>query len=375
MNFIGYLREYYPDVDIDSILNYSGITIYELKDPGHWFTQRQADRFYEIVLQKTGNRNIAREAGRHFTSSQTSGGLRQYVLGFMTLRYAYHMLEKIVPRLTKASRLETRQIGREKVEVTFWPKPDVNEKPYQCDNRMGMLESMGELFTNKLARVEHPSCLHRRDDVCRYVVAWEKSISFTLNRIRNYFALLSLVGVMVLFFLIPTISLMTFIAFSIYVVLGISLCSSQIEKKELIKNMGSQGSAANELLNEINVRYNNALLIEKVGQAISIILDIDKLLKSIMHAIENLLEFDRGMIMLANRDETQLVYSVGYGYRPEQESAFKKAQFSLASPWSRGVAVRAFKQQKAFLVSDISEIEKDLSQRSLRFLRSTGSQS
>ena len=94
--YIEYLGKYYPDVDIDSILSDAGMTDYQLRDKGHWFTQRQVDLFYESLTKKTGNPNIAREVGRFVTTtSSASSIIRQYVLGFIGPASAYDMLQKI----------------------------------------------------------------------------------------------------------------------------------------------------------------------------------------------------------------------------------------------------------------------------------------
>ena len=62
--FLQHISKYYPDVSIDSVLEYAGMTKYEVEDQAHWLNQRQADRFHEILVQMTGQQNIAREAGR-----------------------------------------------------------------------------------------------------------------------------------------------------------------------------------------------------------------------------------------------------------------------------------------------------------------------
>ena len=48
-NYIEYLKKFYPEVDIRPILDYAGVTVYEIEDPAHWFNQRQCDRFHEIL--------------------------------------------------------------------------------------------------------------------------------------------------------------------------------------------------------------------------------------------------------------------------------------------------------------------------------------
>ena len=79
--YLQYLRKYYPDIDTDSILQDAGIAKYEIEDPAHWFSQEQSNRFHESVVARTGNPDIAREAGRYATSSANMGPTKQYVAG------------------------------------------------------------------------------------------------------------------------------------------------------------------------------------------------------------------------------------------------------------------------------------------------------
>ncbi|MBW2106884.1 MAG: GAF domain-containing protein, partial [Deltaproteobacteria bacterium] len=67
--------------------------------------------------------------------------------------------------------------------------------------------------------------------------------------------------------------------------------------------------------------------------------------------------------------------NVGYGYDPGIEDLLRDSDFHLDRPQSKGVAVLSFKQQKPYLVNDIAEIDKDLSKRSLEFIKRTGAQS
>ncbi|MFH1122495.1 MAG: adenylate/guanylate cyclase domain-containing protein, partial [Pseudomonadota bacterium] len=76
-----------------------------------------------------------------------------------------------------------------------------------------------------------------------------------------------------------------------------------------------------------------------------------------------------------NPKRTSLVYHLGFGYNGEVEHLLRNSDFHLDNPSSKGVAVQAFRQQKSFLVNDVGKIEKDLSRRSLSFLRNLGTQS
>jgi class 3 adenylate cyclase len=374
-NYLEYTKKQYPEVDINSMLSYAGITTYELEDQGHWFTQRQVDRFNEILVKKTGDPNISREVGRYAASSKASTVVKQYALGFMTPAAAYWVVKNLASRLTRGSTFKTKKLGSEKVEITCIPNIGVAEKPYQCDNRMGLFEAISKLFTNKFAKIDHPTCIHRGDDVCRYIITWEKTPSSMWRRVRNYVTLFAIFACVALFFFLPLISWFAVIFFLVSVILWLSLYSEHLEKADLARNLDAQGDVAKDLLDEINIRYNDALLVKEIGQATSKLMDIQRLLKSVMDAMQRRLNFDRGGIWLVNPDKTQICYKVGYGYNREVEEILRRSDFHLDHPHSRGPAVQAFKQQQPQLVSDVAEIREDISGRSLEFIKGIGAQS
>jgi PAS domain S-box-containing protein len=373
--FVEYLGKHYPDVAIDSILVHAGITASEIQDGSNWFTQRQVDRFHEIVMVKTGNPNVAREAGRFSASTEGLGATKQYTLGLMSLTSIYLLMGKLYPLLSRAAEIKAKKIGPNKVEIICTPKPGVEEKPYQCENRMGTFEAVASFLTEKPAQVEHTSCFHKGKDACRYVVIWEKTSAHIWKKIRNYVLLFSVAVCLLLFWFLPTASWLTLLMICAFFTAVVSFYAQHLEKMELVKTIKTQGDAAKDLLEETDIRYNNSIFVQEIGQAISTVLDIDKLIRTVVSVMHRRLDFDRGMVMIANRERTRLIYRDGYGHNPEFEELLTRTGFHLDNPRSRGVAVEAFKKQKPFLVNDISEIENDLSDRSRKFVRKMGSQS
>lgn len=373
--FLQYIGKYYPDVNVDSVLEYAGMTKYEVEDQAHWFNQRQADRFHEILLQMTGNSNIAREAGRYAVSSEALNILTRYLLGLIKLTSVYFLMGKIYPTMSRGATIKTKKVGSNKIEIIATPKPGVHEKVYQCENRLGSFESVGILFSKMYAKVEHPSCFHKGDDCCRYIITWEKSSSYIWERIRNYFFLSSIIASLGLFFAISMIPWLTSVLIFTHITMILSLYTSDLEKKELTRTIESQGDTAQNLLDEINIRYNNALLVQEIGQATSTIFDIKKLINNVVQVMEKRLDFDRGMIMLSNREKTRLIYAAGYGYNKEQEDLLKGTDFHIDNPRSKGVLVLSYKEQKPYLVNNIAEIKNSLSNRSRDFVDKMGIES
>jgi len=373
--FLEYLRKSYPDLNIDSVLEYSEITKYEVEDPAHWFSQSQTDRFHEALVEKTGNPNIAREAGRYTTSYEGMGPVKQYTLGLMSLTSVYLLMGKVYPIMSRGATISARKLGPNKVEIVSTTNPGVNEKPHQCENRIGVFESLAKLFTDSLANVDHPLCFHKGDEACRYVITWEKTASIIWKRIRNYSLLISIAISLILFFVMPLMTWIALVLLCSFITMTLSFLPEYFEKKELAKTVETQGDVAQDLLDEMNIRHNNALLIQEIGKATSSIIDIDKLIKTVVRIMEMHIDFDRGMIMLTDNDRTHLSYTAGYGYVKEKEKLIQQAEFHLDNPESKGVFVVAFKDQKPFLVNDIAEIEKKLSKRSLKLAKEMGAQS
>ena len=209
--YINYLKKNYPDIDADSVLVESGIANYEIEDPAHWFTQDQQDRLHNILVNRTGNPNIAREAGRFSTSSAGLGATKQYALGLMSPTAIYLLSQKMHAMFSRGAEVNAKKIGSNQVEVTAAPKAGVNEKPYQCENRSGYLESLARLFTDKYAQIDHPSCVHKGDDCCRYIITWSQTLKFQWKLVRNYFLLGSILALFALFFVGFVFQFVTFV--------------------------------------------------------------------------------------------------------------------------------------------------------------------
>ncbi|HEJ84003.1 MAG TPA: PAS domain S-box protein, partial [Desulfobacteraceae bacterium] len=373
--YVEYLQRNYPDIATEPILALAGMTASEVRDGAHWFTQNQVDRFYKRAELETGNPNIAREAGRFSASAEGLGAAKQYTLGLLNLTSIYLLMGKLYPLLSRGADVQAKKIKFNKVEIIVTPKSGVDEKPYQCDNRIGFFEAIAEFLHKEPAKVEHPSCFHKGDTRCHYVVTWERSPAHRWKQVRNYAFLIGMTASLALFFLLHFNAWGLFVLIAGFLTVSFAFGCQHIEKKELIHTLKTQGDAAKDLLEETNIRYNHAIFVQEIGQAISSVLDIDALIKTVVRIMEKRLDFDRGMIMTPDKQKARLIYRGGYGYESEMEEVLRTTGFHLDNPRSRGAAVEAFKKQKPFLVNDIAEIEKDLSERSRAFVRQMRTQS
>jgi len=374
-NYLDFISKFYPDVDIDALLTHARISRYEIQDPAHWLTQHQIDRFHDHLTQKVGDPDIPRKAGRYFASAEGLGSLKKYALGLVNPTGAYKLLGRMYAILSRAATVESTSKGPNAIEIIVTPKTGISERPFQCDNRIGTFESLAELFTGKPATIEHPDCFHKGDPHCHYIIKWERMPSAFWRRIRNFFLVVSIPTIVSLHFALPWVGWTIPALIMVGAVGALSGYAEWREKSELKRALVMEGDTAKAHLDELSRRYNTALLIQEIGQTAASIMDRNNLIRKVMAAMEVRLEFDRGMIMLANRQKTRLHYVAGYGYSAEYETMLRKAAFHLNRPESRGIFVQTFRNQRPSLVDDISDIEDDLSEKSKEFAHQSGTRS
>jgi len=268
-NYLKLIRKRYPNIPIDQVLSYAGITEFEALDEGHWFTQDQVNRFHYRLAQYANNTRIAREAGRYAASPDALGAMRHYILGMVSPWQVFELFQKAASRFTRSSKDVSRKLTPSKFEITVKPNPGVKEEPFQCENRMGFFEASLSIFSAKPPKIEHPECLFKGGGHCRYIVSFEPSSFHSTRWVRNILALLFLllnVGCLALFPLKTAASVLTISLFLLFIV---STISSYLERRDLISSLGHLKSASDELIDQIQINYNSSLMTNEIGIAVS----------------------------------------------------------------------------------------------------------
>ena len=374
--YLEYLTEYYPDVPIDAILEYADMKPYEVEDPAHWFSQKQVNRFQEKLSELTYDADLSREAGRYTVLSKKIGAIRQYTLGLMSPASVYMMSGKLYNTMSRGASIETKRLGANQVKVIATPNPGVKEELFQCKNRIGTFESLAKLFTEDFAKVEHPQCFHHGDDHCCYLISWALTQSVRWARRRNRAVFITVLVFLFMHLIVPLSTWFMGVMLSVIVALSLHCFFLHFKQKELSTTLESQGNTAVDLLDAINVRYSNALLMQEIGHAAATILDQDQYIEAVMHVLEKRLDFDRGLIMLEKDDHKgTLNYAASYGHTPEQKVVLQGTSFNLENPDSTGLFVKVYKEQESFLVEDVRELRSSISDHSKIFAEKIASKS
>ena len=363
--YVQYLEHAYPEVNINRILGQAGLSRAQIEDSGCWLTQSQVDAFEAAAEKFTNNPDIARHAGRFATSSEGLGAIREYAIGFTSLPLTYSLIGKLYGMMSRGASVTSQKIGRRKVEIIAKPAPGVQEKPYQCNNRIGTFESIGKLFTKSFSKVEHPECIHKGGSCCRYVVTWENPPYALWQRLRNFALGASIASApLAYYFLAPNFFLPLYMAEALLCAVLAAVASAK--KVETLEHLlEQQGDTAAEHIKEIRKRYDSTVLVQEIGQAVSSIRNLNQLLPRISAIMEERLGFDRGAIWLANDDDTLLEYRIGYGYGKEKEELLRNTPFHLTKKESRGPFVAAFRKKKPILIENVEKHQEQISPRSL----------
>ena len=374
--YLNLLRRRYPQVDVGEILRFAGMEPHQVADEGHWFTQSQVNRFHEKLQELTRNPHIAREAGLFSASPEALGGIGRYILGLVSPERAYALVGRFTTKFTRSARVESRMIGPTSVEIVNTPREGVVEQPFQCENRMGYIESVARHFNAALPKISHPECVFKGGSCCRYIVTWQPSLARFARRVRLGVAALFAPAFAAAAAGILPLDLFTFAEAGLVAFALLTVAIALLENRELKAAVARLSESSDDLIDQINLNYQNALLVNEIGQTLSKELTIDDILAGVVDVLERRLDFDRGIILLANPEKTRLIVRAGYGYdmgllgRPGMASGFR-----LDRPESRGVFVVSFRERRPLLVNDIAEIERDFSRRSLEFARATGTKS
>lgn len=353
--YLKLVRKRYPLVRIDELLRLAGMSSHEVADPGHWFTQEHADRFHEALVRMTGNRDIAREAGRYAASPEALGPVRQYLLGLAGPARGFALVNRTAALFTRSSTFESRRIADTRVEVTVRFRNGVSERPYQCANRTGFLEAFVVLFTRSFPEIAHPECIFQGGEVCRYEISWRKGNADRWRAVRRWAGMggggLALAIGLLWPGLFPLVA-----AFIVPLVLLLALAAEQSEKKDLVAALDNLRASTEKQLGQTQANYDNALLVSEIGQIVSSKIDIEQILAKVAGLLEKRLDYDRGVILMADSRGDALRVRASYGFDETGRDVINQTPIPLAGAGDSGLIAASFLEQKPFLVDNLDEI-------------------
>jgi hypothetical protein len=291
-NFLKMIKSRYSYVNTLELLQAADMELYQIEDEDCWFTQDQVDRFYDKLVQMTKNPGIAREAGLYSASPEALGTMKRYVMGLLGPGKVFEKVEQIANGYTRSSRYMSRRLSRNSVEIIVTPNPGVEERLYQCENRIGYFEAIVRVFNYRMPRIEHVECMVKGSPHCRYKITWQESPATLLRWVRNACFLLGggVIGAGWISFPQPSYKILTTTGV-LAILLGLSLATEFLNRRELLGALDNLRFSTDHLLENISVNYNHALLINEIGQTISKQIQVDRILGGVVEVIQKYTRF------------------------------------------------------------------------------------
>lgn len=369
--FIKLIARRYPQVDIGEVYTYARIMPWEAADHAHWLSQEQVNRFVEKAIELTGNPALAREAGQYGASPESFGAMRSYVLSFVTPHIVFERIGEVISRLLRSSTYTPEWIAPNAIAISVVPKPGVREELYQCENRVGVFEAVLQGFRYKYPAIEHPECLFKGGSRCLYVIRWEQTAAARYRRARHGIVVAS-----------PLLALLSAIWYPVSLLTIVPTCVASyflcryletIEHlNETRAGMEHLTTSRDQLMELVDSNYNNAQMTNEIGQVISRQTTVDTILEALIKVLEKRLDFDRGMVLLADNEKTSLSFRAGFGHHEQEVKLLSTATFRLDNAQSKGVFIKAFHEQIPYLVDDFEEFERRHTPHSVQLAKALG---
>ena len=236
-NYLQYLKSNYPHIDHATILKEAGIEPREIY-PGHWFSQETVNRFNQVIVKATKNKNISREVGRFAAISWPENFLREIALTYISPSNLYDQLGNMVQLYCRNMWVTSRKQSKNRFEVCLYFKDGEKPEKYQCENFTGYLEAITFAYRKKFPIIEHNECIFDGAGRCRYIITISRSFAQILASIKFGFLALS----------VPTLyfsykfnyNVLLCLSALIIVFLSIWLCAERLEKKEVLNTFAQQ---------------------------------------------------------------------------------------------------------------------------------------
>jgi len=368
--YIELIKANYHYIDIDELLAHAHMTMAEMKDPGHWFNQKQINAFMEYLTTNTGCQDIAREAGRFACAPEALGILRSYYRAFGHPLFAFKQLGKLASDVSLSSKYKSIVHSSNQIEIIVTPYPGVKEENYQCDNRQGYFEGIFQVFDMPLPEIKHDHCIKNGQKKCIYIISWKPVKSEQYKRYHNYFMLFCFSLILVLLLIASSLNTMKIILIMLVVNIIAKLLINHWEIAELrklvVQKTETESTPFSQLFEKIQDNYQNHLMIRKLSEALSKSYQLNEAIEKVLDLLKS--RYGRCAILLANHNKSKLIYKAGYGYTEDQLYLWQRTGWFHVLPESEGTFIRSFREKVPFLINDIKDVLDNYSMRSIEFV-------
>ncbi len=338
---------------VDAILKEIGITRNYIHKKSNWLSIEFFDEFHDKYAMLADLEVLSRKAGKRALSKEVLG-LDHFVLKhLLTPEAGFRAHARIGPKFnrTRTYRILDAGHGRIRLAVGLAQNAKLPKYRVACENFCAIFEAFVELMTGKAGRVEHTSCMFDGAHHCIFDVKWTPK---NQNKINNILlAVLASSSLLFFNFLknrqIDTSAWLTtcFAGLLTILYLYFRLRNKHNEASAITKAFDEYQTESSERYSELQSakqnldrRYQEALLIERTSQEIQLSADLQKILKVSLEAACTMLGFSRAFVMLVDESGKKL-----------QTAAVVGATDNIPLVWQYSVDVSAERNNPLLLSS------------------------
>ncbi len=367
--YVAYLKEkcLWPNEKIEHLFDLCHCDITFLDSEDNWFDQDLADRFIEKVQKMTGDDQIAYKVGSYGFSAYARGISGRLMQGFVTPQIVFQNIGKNSMAYSRGAVLNPVRVSSNDAVLRCTPVEGCDEKPYQCLNRKGMLESVPLFFGCKESRIVENKCIHWGDKYCEYLIEWKNMTLFPSSAITAGIGGSSLVAAYM-----ATHSSLFSLAFGAGMGLLTDFWLLSRTTRVLRELIVEKDNALQESLRIFNRRYEESALKQNLFFSAFQSLSVEELCLKTATIAKDMMKFDRVLIMLSDKERNVLKTTAAVGFEGNLKEIVEMAEFNIDPTNTTGFFINVYNTRKPLFLRDITHKMSKLSSRSQQLLKLMG---
>lgn len=364
--YVAYLRDElgWTETEIEHLFEQCDVDISLLDYDNNWFNQELADRFYERLCNLTGDADIAYKVGKYVSHHTAKGIAGRVMVGLLSPASVYKNISKISEEYTKGASMTTLEINHNRALIRSEPSKTCNEKPYQCRNRTGILESIPSLFNLPNATIVEHKCIHRGETYCEYEVSW----------IDQAYRKTPYIAVVIFLILFPvTYTQSGSLLFSLLLAFGVSgtiyTIYNRISNLSLTRALKEQIDALRISHDTLERRDKESGVVFEINMYINRMMTIESLCRAVTQTIHEKMGYDRVTIFLLDKNSVTLKPASYVGFDEHDAAILKESCFHVRQDNKDGLLVNAVNTGNSIIVRDIDKVMGKLSARTQLFVK------
>lgn len=354
---------------IDEFLAKAGVSKDRINDDTTWFDAEFADKFYQTLLEMTGDSQLAYRAGHFVHRESFSPVMHGLIRGLVDVSLVYRLITRFSGHFSKASSFKNISVSGTSAHIESIPKEGFLERPYMCENRRGMLEGIPRIFGLPEASITETECFHKGGTKCSYHLKWEqRSKWIPIFRVAVLSVLLSYLSAVALGWKLGGLTG----AFSIMGGVLLLLRKRLVEQKEELLN---HNEMLDQMIRKLERKNQELTLVSQIAQLTHSLARPEDLALTLVRNVCQLLNYDRSILLLIDTEKNVLQVKAHHGFSEDLADLLSHTQFSIRADNASGFFIRVVNTKEPLLISDVLGQVDKLSPRSQAFAKKLGTRS